>query len=366
MKSRWRTWMIICITIVLCGASVCSAATGDQAKVKKILKKMTLSEKVAQMMLVSFPSSHVSERQKHYQFGGYILFGEDFRDNSKKTLKKKLAACQKKSKRKMLIAVDEEGGTVVRASLYRNYRKTPFRSPREVYQAGGFDGITADTRSKDRFLKDLKINCNLAPVADVAYKKSDFMYKRSFSTKAGQTRKFVKRTVRQMGKDQVVSTLKHFPGYGGNGDTHGQIIRDKRKLSTFEKRDLLPFEAGMKAGADMVMVSHTIVYAFDKKRPASLSKRVHKYIRNEMGFDGVIITDGLAMEGVTDFVGGDEGKAAVRAVQAGNDMLCVTGDYKKVYRAVRKAVKNGTISRKQIDRSVTRILTMKVRRGIIR
>ena len=92
----------------------------------------------------------------------------------------------------------------------------------------------------------------------------------------------------------------------------------------------------------MVMVSHTIVYAFDKKRPASLSKKVHKYIRNEMGFDGVIITDGLAMEGVTDFVGGDEGKAAVRAVQAGNDMLCVTGDYKKVYRAVRKAVKKPT------------------------
>ncbi len=130
-------------------------------------------------------------------------------------------------------------------------------------------------------------------------------------------------------------------------------------------RDLRPFKAGITSGADMVMVSHIIVKTFDKRRPASLSPKVHKYLRNNMEFDGVIITDGLGMKGVTNYAG-SQGKAAVMAVKAGNDMLCVTGNYKKCYKALKKAVKNGTISKSQIDESVLRILKMKIRRGIIK
>ena len=114
------------------------------------------------------------------------------------------------------------------------------------------------------------------------------------------------------------------------------------------------------------MVSHTIVNAFDSNNPASLSPNVHSYLRKEMGFNGVIITDGLAMMGITNFVGGDQGKAAVKAAQAGNDMLCVTGDYNKCYKALVKAAKNGTIPESQIDESVKRILRMKIKRGIIK
>ena len=104
----------------------------------------------------------------------------------------------------------------------------------------------------------------------------------------------------------------------------------------------------------MIMVSHNIVDAFDKKYPASLSKKVHKYIRNEMNYDGVIITDGLGMNGVVDFVGGDKGEAAIKSVLAGNDMLCAN-NYKIQYPAVLKAVKDGKIKEKQIDESVKRI-----------
>ena len=115
----------------------------------------------------------------------------------------------------------------------------------------------------------------------------------------------------------------------------------------------------------MVMVSHIKVNAFDSKKPASLSKKVHKYLRNEMGFEGVIITDGLDMSGIMDSVDGNQGKAAVMAVRAGNDMLCVTGDYKVCYKALRDGVKNGDISVEQLDQSVKRILLMKIKRGII-
>ncbi len=366
LRALLRTGVIFVLLLILCGASVYAAGTSAQTKAAKILSKMSMNEKIAQMMMVSFPASDAVKIQKKNQFGGYLLFGRDFKNSTKKKMRAKLSSCQKVSKRDMLMAVDEEGGTVVRASLYSQFRKQKFRSPRAVYQAGGYSGIVSDTRAKDRFLKSLNINCNLAPVADVAYKKSNFIYSRSFSTKAGKTKKFIKLTVRQMGKDKVVSTLKHFPGYGGNGDTHGRIIRDRRSLNTFKTRDLKPFAAGIKEGTDMIMVSHTIVYAFDSKRPASLSKKVHRYIRKEMDYDGVLITDGLGMKGITDFVKGDAGEASVRAIQAGNDMLCVTGDYKQVLRALKKAVKQGRISEKQIDRSVTRILTMKLNRGIIR
>ena len=372
INAKKRIFALV-MTLVLSLAMVLSsvaaptyAAESTEQKVERLLSKMTLEEKVAQMMVVAMPSSKAATVQKKYQFGGYILFGRDFARTNKKGMKKQLKSCQSASKTPMLMAVDEEGGTVVRASLYKKYKKKKFKSPSQVYKAGGYKGITKDTKKKDKFLKSLGINTNFAPVADVPYKKSNFMGKRAFSTDATKTSKYINLTVTQMGKDKTVSALKHFPGYGGNGDTHGRIIRDNRSKSTFEKRDLKPFATGIIAGADMIMMSHTIVNAFDSKNPTSLSPKAVKYLREEMGFNGVIITDGLAMKGVTNFVGGDQGKAAVRAAKAGNDMLCVTGSYTKCYNALVKAAKNGEIPEDQIDESVRRILRMKIKRGIIK
>ncbi len=331
----------------------------------EILATMSPEEKVAQMFMVYMPSKNATKIQKKYQFGGYLLFAENFKNSTKSEKKKQIAGYQKVSNLKMLIAVDEEGGGVNRVSLYKQYRKSPFLSPQKLYSKGGYKKIIADTKEKSNLLLNLGINTNLAPVADTAYNRSNYIYSRTFSTSAKKNSKYVKTVVKEMGKKNVVSTLKHFPGYGNNGDTHSQIIRDRRKLKTFESRDLLPFEAGIDAGADMVMVSHNIVEAFDKKYPASLSKKVHKYLRDDMGFDGVIISDGLGMAGVIDFVGGNKGQAAVKSVLASNDMLCAS-DYKVQYNAVLKAVKNETIKQSQIDKSVKRILVMKLKRGIIK
>ena len=340
-------------------------AETPEEQADRILAGMTTRQKIAQMMVVTMPESGAAGIQKEYQFGGYILFGRDFYRTNKDGMKKLNASIQKKSKIPALIGTDEEGGTVVRASLYPKYRSTRFRSPRQVYQAGGFEEITKDTKIKDRFLKSLGLNCNFGPVADVPYSRNNFIYDRSVSTSTGKAKKFVKLTVTQMGRDGVVSVLKHFPGYGGNGDTHSRIITDSRSLSTFQKRDLGPFAVGMKSGADMIMVSHVKVKAFDGKRPASLSRKVHNYIRNDMGYEGVIITDGLGMTGIIDCAGGDPGKAAVMAVRAGNDMLCVTVDYKTCYKALVNAVKSGEITRSRLNKSVKRILLMKIKRGII-
>ncbi|MBR3200218.1 MAG: beta-hexosaminidase [Mogibacterium sp.] len=364
---RTAALMTILMAIILLSAAAATPAFADspEEQADRILAGMSTDQKIAQMMVVAMPASGAAKLQKEYQFGGYILFGRDFYRTNKKGMKKLIASIQKKSEIPALMGVDEEGGTVVRASLYSKYRKKKFRSPRQVYKSGGYEAITKDTKNKDRFLKSLGLNCNFGPVADVPYRKSNFMYDRSISTSTVRTKKFVRLAVTQMGNDGVLSALKHFPGYGGNGDTHSSIIRDKRSLKTFERRDLKPFAEGIKAGADMIMMSHVKVNAFDSKRPASLSKKVHKYLRNEMGFEGVIITDGLGMAGITDFAGGDPGKAAVMAVKAGNDMLCVTTSRKACFKAIKSAVKKGEISKAQLDASVRRILLMKIKRGII-
>ena len=361
--------MVFLLTIPQSAAAATKTAskkvTTIEQRAEEILKGMTLREKITQMMLVYIPDEEATRKQKENQFGGYVLFAKNFKKYTKNSKTKQIAGYQKASKIKMLIAVDEEGGTVNRVSKYKAFRSSPFKSPRALYNSGGYNKIKSDTKEKAKLLNSIGINTNLAPVADVVYSKNDYMYSRSFSTSAKATSKYITTVVKEMKKDNMISTLKHFPGYGKNGNTHTDIIKDKRSLKTFKGRDLKPFQAGIDAGCDMVMVSHNIVYAFDKKNPASLSKSVHKYLRSEMGFDGVIVTDGLGMAGVLDFVGGNKGEAMVRAIIAGNDMVC-TGAYLSAVNATIKAVKNKRISEKQINDSVKRILIMKLKHKIIK
>ena len=160
----------------------------------------------------------------------------------------------------------------------------------------------------------------------------------------------------------ISGVLKHFPGYGNCEDTHGAIVHDERPREIFETADLLPFARGIEANADFVLVSHNIVDAFDATLPASLSPAVHELLRDELGFDGIIITDDLAMSGVAAIT--DAGEAAVQAVLAGNDMLLST-DYPTQIKAVLAAVEAGRINMAQIDDAVRRILRQKLRAGLL-
>lgn len=166
---------------------------------------------------------------------------------------------------------------------------------------------------------------NFAPVCDVSTNEKDFIYPRAFGQGAQQTAEYVREVVQAMDGQGVASVLKHFPGYGGNADTHTGIARDTRSYETFEQADLVPFRAGIEAGADAVLVSHNIVECMDASLPASLSPHVHALLREEMGFDGVVVTDDLYMRGIRDFMGAEE--AAVQAVKAGND-LCAARNLK--------------------------------------
>lgn len=367
VKKYFNPLTFLCLTLCLSLLPIgdVSAKSKTEKRAEQIMSKMSWNQKIAQMLFVDAPANKAASIQKKYQFGGYVLFADDFQKRTPKQAKSYISSIQKNSKIKMLIAVDEEGGSVTRISRYSKYRKKPFASPRNVYKSGKWTGIRKDTQEKAKLLKSLGVNTNMAPVADVAYKSSNFIYKRSFSTSAKSTSTYVKTVVGEMGKKKLVSTVKHFPGYGNNGDTHTNMIRDKRSKKTFETRDLLPFKAGISAGCDMIMVSHNIVNCFDKKNPATLSPAVHTYLRNKLKFKGVIVTDSMAMKGVTKYAG-STGKAAIKAVQAGNDMIICSSQYDAQYKALCTALKKGQISKSKVNASVKRILMLKLKRGIIK
>lgn len=335
----------------------------EKTKEEEILENMSLDEKIGQIFIARCPDKNAAALAKKYNLGGYILFGRDFKGKTKNSVIKIIQECQNASKIAMFIAVDEEGGTVNRVSTNKNFRKYPFASPQYLYKHGGMDRIKKDTKEKSNLLKSIGINLNFAPVADISTNKNDFIYKRSFAKSPKETAEYVKSVVSVMNEAHMGSVLKHFPGYGNNKDTHTNLVRDKRPMAKFEKEDFIPFKAGIEAKAPMVLVSHNIVEAMDKSAPASISPAVHKILREKLGFDGVIITDDLAMQGVKKFVG--KKNAAVLAIKSGADMLCST-DFLNDISAVKKAVANGEIKENDLDEHVLRVLRAKINLEIIK
>lgn len=330
--------------------------------VQELLDSMSLEEKVGQLFLARCDDSVALQDIQTFHLGGFVLFGADFDDQTPESMAQKLQSYQSAAKYPMLMAVDEEGGTVNRISRLKAFRSSPFPSARSSYESGGMEQVLIVEEEKCQLLTSLGINVNLGPVCDMATDPSAFMYQRSLGADATTTGNFVSSTVRLMSAYQVGSVLKHFPGYGNNTDTHTGIAVDNRSLEELEENDLLPFAAGFQSGANAVMVSHTIVTALDDTLPASLSPAVHSYLRDTMGFTGVIITDDLVMQAITDQYGA--GEAAVMAVQAGNDMLCST-EYVTQYDAVLTALLEGRISMDTLNSAVSHVLTWKMELGLV-
>lgn len=331
---------------------------------EELLVSMTLEEKTGQLFFVRCPADHAVEDVSAYHLGGYILFGRDTKDKTANELVQTIQSYQDAASIPLLIGVDEEGGSVVRVSSNPNLRSEKFSSPQRLYALGGMDRVTADAREKDLLLNALGFNVNLAPVADVSTNPGDFIYARSFGRGADATAEYTAAVTAQMRSDGMGSVLKHFPGYGGNADTHTGIAVDDRPYEDFVNGDFLPFSAGFENGGDTtaVLVSHNIVECMDVSLPASLSPNVHRILREELGFDGVVMTDDLAMEAVSAYAG--DGAVAVLALEAGNDLI-ITTDYRTQIPKVIEAVKNATLSEEAIDTACRRVLRWKQALGLL-
>ena len=341
--------------------------------VEELLSSMTLEEKVGQLFFVRCPAESAVEDVSTYHLGGYVLFGRDFQDAAGADLtaeqvQETIAAYQSAAKEdtgiSLLIGVDEEGGTVARVSANTNLRAKRFSSPQKLLSQGGIDALTADAAEKDALLQSLGINVNLAPVADVSTNPADFIYDRTCGLDAEETADCVRAVVSQMSADNMGSVLKHFPGYGSNVDTHTGIAVDERSLESFEASDFLPFRSGVATGdgKTAVLVSHNIMTAVDAELPASLSPAVHNLLREELSFDGVVMTDDLAMEAVAAY--SPDGAVAVMALSAGNDLV-ITTDYRTQIPKVLSALESGALDEGTIDAACRRVLTWKQNLGLL-
>jgi len=330
--------------------------------IRLMLNDMSLEERVGQLFLVRCDDASALEHIETCHLGGFVLFGQDFEGQTPDSFREKIRAYQSAAKIPMLIAVDEEGGSVTRVSKYPAFREKRFSSPRQLYKQGGMERLLSQESEKCALLTSLGINVNLGPVCDISTDSGAFLYDRSLGQNAATTSDFVANVVTLMDSWQLGSCLKHFPGYGNNTDTHTGMARDSRSLAELEGKDLLPFAAGICSGADAVLISHTIVECFDPETPASLSPAVHDYLRETMGFEGVIVTDDLVMQAITDAYGA--GEAAVLAVLAGNDLLCST-EYVTQYEAVLAAVLDGRIDIDTLNNAVRRVLQWKINLGLI-
>ena len=332
-----------------------------EKKIDDIISQMTLEEKAGQLLFIKNDARFDESVIEKYPVGGIILFSSDFRGKTPEQLTDEIDRFQNISKIPLLVGTDEEGGPVVRLSKYSALADGNFESPAYLYATGGMDKIKEDTIKKSRLLLSYGINVNFAPVCDISLKPGEYMFNRSLGKDAKTTSEYVSTVLSVMNDEKIGSVLKHFPGYGGNGDTHENIVRDSRSYSDFEENDFLPFEAGIKEGAQCILISHNIVECMDNECPASISSKVHSILRNDLGFNGVIITDDLMMKGVASFVSEDE--AVVRAINAGNDMILTT-DYNKAYEALIKSVNTGEISIERLDSSIRRILRWKINLGL--
>ncbi|MDD5884220.1 MAG: glycoside hydrolase family 3 N-terminal domain-containing protein [Firmicutes bacterium] len=339
-----------------------SAAPAPVDPVRQMISDMSLEQRVGQLFLARCNPDTAVEDVRKYHLGGLVLFGSDFENQTPDSMRQTIADYQDAAEKPLLIAVDEEGGDVTRISQFPAFREKRFSSLRKRYEQGGLEGVLAEEEEKCRLLSDLGINVNLGPVCDITTEPEAFMYSRSLGQDAQTTAEVTASTVNLMNAFSIGSVLKHFPGYGNNADTHIGIAVDTRALSELEEQDLVPYTAGIQAGCGAVMVGHIVVEALDAEFPASLSPAVHRYLRDNLEFTGVIMTDDLVMQAITDQYGA--GEAAVMAVLAGNDLLCST-EYAIQYQAVLQAVLDGRIDIDVLNSAVRNVLEWKISLGLL-
>lgn len=321
---------------------------------KTLLDEMTLEEKVGQILFVRCPEDEYVDDLMSKKPGGILMFGRDFEGLTKDEVILKIESLQKKSDIPLIIGADEEGGTVVRISSNPNLAPEKYKSPQDIYNEGGMEAVVANAKEKSQLLLSLGVNMNLAPVADVSENPDTYIYDRSFGKGYEETADFISKTVTAMNEEGIWSVLKHFPGYGEvTGDSHEGTVYNEKSAEEIRNTDLVPFKAGIDAGASCVLVSHNTVNSLDSENPASLSPAIHDILRNELGFDGVIMTDDIAMGAVSDME-----NVYTKAVLAGNDLL-ITTDYETGYNQILEDVKNGEISEEILDNAVYHVLKMK-------
>lgn len=349
------------------------------------LSGMTLREKVGQLFFVRPDSLDPGQTQaqindanadgvtclteemasvlERYPVGGVVLFGKNITDPQQ--LEDFTGALHSAMETPLLIGIDEEGSAVARLANHSAFSLPKYQSAAAV-AAEGEDAVRGMYQTISGYLDGYGIDLDFAPDADVNTNPDNpIIGTRAFSSDPETASRMVTAAVEGFAGSNVLCCIKHYPGHGDTAeDSHKSLAVTHKTWTELQQCELLPFAAGIQAGADLVMVGHIAApEVTGDDTPASLSPQLVESLRQELGFSGVIVTDSMAMEGITDQYSAAD--AAVEAIQAGVDVLLMPDGLAEAFDAVVAAVEDGRIPESRIDESATRVLMLKEKRGLI-
>lgn len=343
------------------------AGSGD--KYDDMIAQMSLHDKVCQMFIVTPESltgfdnvTASGETTKHcleqYPVGGLIYFSANL--ESIEQTKEMLADCKKIQQDigciPLFYAIDEEGGNVARCA--DSLGTTAFE-PMYTYREQGIETARSNAKTIASDIAALGFNLDFAPVADTwSNPENTVIGQRAYSDDFNETADLVAAAVKGFKEGGVYCSLKHFPGHGDTAeDSHYGTATSSKTIEELEQNEYLAFKKGIEAGADMVMIGHITMSAIDQQ-PASISRTmITEELRGKLGYDGVIVTDSLAMGAVSEMY--EPGELVVKVVDAGADILLMPADMEAAVEGLEKAVAEGRISEERINESVRRILKLK-------
>ena len=347
-------------------------------RVQRKLKKMDIHEKVCQMFMavpekttyyydtLTYVDDWYKKCYEEYPIGGYIYFDAnivweqqlcDLLSDSQEM------AAEYNNGIGLFQAVDEEGGSVTR--VQKMLWKTPVENMSYYGKLNDYNTTYEAGRTIGTYLNACGFNVNFAPVADVNISETNELGSRIFSSDPLVVSDMCTAIIKGLKSQKVASTLKHFPGLGaGTGNTHYETVEIDRSLEELEITEFPAFKGGIDAGADFVMVGHQIMKAAGDKLPADLSSVVvTDWLREKLGFEGIVITDSQSMGAITNNY--TSGEAAIKSIEAGVDIILMPNDLRAAVDDVEAAVKSGKLSEERIDESVIRILEKKNEMGLL-
>ncbi|GCE28167.1 glycoside hydrolase family 3 [Dictyobacter alpinus] len=350
-----------------------------KSRAQALLSKMSLNDKFAQMIVVeylgsSYADSGLQQMVAQQHVGGFLYQESDgnfkWPVNTIDTLHTFSAQATADAATAPLIAIDQEGGTVSKTSAFFG----PKPSAEELAQSG--DPKTAYDQAKTDAgeMKQLGINANLAPVVDVG-PDTTLYESRFFSANANTVATYAGSFIKGLQDNSIPGTLKHFPGLGSSDavDPHSGLPVVTKSLDDLQKSDFVPYKKIIQQdNPAMIMTTNVVTQALDPNTPAELSPKVLDYLRHTLNYNGVIITDGLYMNGLYNGVNPTPDQfvqVCVQAIKAGNDMIegpSTPDEVSGILASLNAAIQNGSLTQSQVDQSVSRILLMKLKYGIIK
>lgn len=331
---------------------------------KEEIKTMTLDEKIGQMLIVGLDGYILDDDIKRmiedYYVGGIILFSRNVKNpNQLLGLMNSLKAANSKNNIPLFLSVDEEGGRVSR--MPEEFIDIP--SNRIIGQKNNDEFAYKIGRVIAEEIKSFGFNMNFAPVLDIdSNPHNPVIGDRSFGANKDIVGRLGVKTMKGLKSQEVIAVVKHFPGHGDTSvDSHIGLPKVDKDLNGLSQFEILPFKKAIENNVDAVMVAHILFSKIDSKNPATLSKLiVTDVLRKDLNFDGIVITDDMTMGAIIENY--DIGNAAVKAVEAGSDIILVSHGYEnkiKVLKDLKNAVGNERIPMERIDESVYRILKLK-------